>query len=186
MISCALHRRLHRARKGSDHKIDLRDASTVPLNFTKSINLALSERGINGMRHAGCEGLLDAVFAETIPMHGRMIHGSKGSELYQESQAYDVHGKVSLPYHTLSSGTDMPSSSVQSIARASINVYLMSSTSCPMSSSFSTTSSPEPTSRRTRPGSRNDRSQGQIIPKTQHSKRMTATRPRKLKCHSTL
>ncbi|KAA6410494.1 MAG: kynurenine 3-monooxygenase [Lasallia pustulata] len=73
---------------------DLRDPSTTPLNFTKSINLALSERGINSMRHAQCEGLIDAVLGETIPMHGRMIHGRKQTgELYEESQQYDVHGR---------------------------------------------------------------------------------------------
>jgi len=68
------------------------------LNFTKSINLALSERGINGMRNAGREGLLDAVFDESIPMHGRMIHGAKKGELYEESQQYDVHGRVSMHF----------------------------------------------------------------------------------------
>lgn len=77
------------------HLTDLRDPSTTPLNFTKSINLALSERGINSMRHARCEGLLDAVLSETIPMHGRMIHGQRPSgELYEESQQYDAQGRV--------------------------------------------------------------------------------------------
>ena len=47
------------------------------------------------MRHAQCEGLIDAVLGETIPMHGRMIHGRKQTgELYDESQQYDVHGRV--------------------------------------------------------------------------------------------
>ena len=47
------------------------------------------------MRHAGPTDLLDDVLTETIPMHGRMIHGkSRTGELYQESQAYDVHGRV--------------------------------------------------------------------------------------------
>ncbi|KAL9602437.1 MAG: hypothetical protein Q9219_001861 [cf. Caloplaca sp. 3 TL-2023] len=76
------------------HLENLRNPSTTPLNFTKSINLALSERGINSMRQAKCEGLLDAVLKETIPMHGRMIHGtSKGGDLYEESQAYDAQGR---------------------------------------------------------------------------------------------
>lgn len=46
------------------------------------------------MRHAGSKGLLDAVLKDTIPMHGRMIHGqdSKGT-LTEESQLYDVHGR---------------------------------------------------------------------------------------------
>ncbi|MCJ1319224.1 kynurenine 3-monooxygenase, mitochondrial precursor [Xylographa vitiligo] len=73
---------------------DLRDPSTTPLNFTKSINLALSERGINSMRHAGVPSLVDDILKETIPMHARMIHGrGKLGELYQDSQDYDVHGR---------------------------------------------------------------------------------------------
>ena len=74
---------------------DLRDPSTTLLNFTKSINLALSERGINSMKHANLDGLLDGILQETIPMHGRMIHGRrKTGDLYEESQAYDAHGRV--------------------------------------------------------------------------------------------
>nr|OQO21944.1 hypothetical protein B0A51_12327 [Rachicladosporium sp. CCFEE 5018] len=74
-------------------KTDLRDASTTPLNFTKSINLALSERGINAMRHSGSSTLLDSVLADTIPMHGRMIHGKDRSGAFtEESQQYDIHG----------------------------------------------------------------------------------------------
>ncbi|KIW07081.1 hypothetical protein, variant [Verruconis gallopava] len=72
---------------------DLRDPSTVPLNFTRSINLALSERGINSMRNAKCKGLVESVLADTIPMHGRMIHGIKNGSLFEESQAYDIHGR---------------------------------------------------------------------------------------------
>ncbi|KAK3720118.1 kynurenine 3-monooxygenase, mitochondrial precursor [Vermiconidia calcicola] len=90
---------LYAAKRGWDVEVyelrgDLRDASTTPLNFTKSINLALSERGINAMRHSGSDGLLEAVLSETIPMYGRMIHGedSKG-DLTEESQLYDVHGR---------------------------------------------------------------------------------------------
>ena len=79
------------------HGSDLRDPSTTPLNFTKSINLALSERGINSMRQSQCEGLLDSVLKETIPMYARMIHGRrKGGEVYQESQKYDANGRVCL------------------------------------------------------------------------------------------
>lgn len=80
----------------------MRDPSTVPLNFTKSINLALSVRGITAMQNAepntpeGERKLLDHVLAATIPMRGRMIHGRKANgELYEESQDYDVHGRVS-------------------------------------------------------------------------------------------
>ncbi|KAL8714624.1 MAG: hypothetical protein Q9220_001572 [cf. Caloplaca sp. 1 TL-2023] len=90
---------LYAARRGDDVHIyelrgDLRDPSTTPLNFTKSINLALSERGINSLKNAQCDGLLDAVLNETLPMHGRMIHGRRsGGELYEESQAYDAQGR---------------------------------------------------------------------------------------------
>ncbi len=78
---------------------DPRNVSTVPLNFTKSINLALSERGINAMRHAQREDLLDSILKESIPMYGRMIHGRNiQGDLYQASQVYDIHGRVSCPF----------------------------------------------------------------------------------------
>ncbi len=76
--------------------LDLRDPSTVPLNFTKSINLALSERGINSLRLAKCAGLLESILEETIPMYGRMIHGESNGKLFEQAQVYDVHGRVSF------------------------------------------------------------------------------------------
>ncbi|KAI0179019.1 FAD/NAD(P)-binding domain-containing protein [Hypoxylon sp. FL1284] len=91
---------LYAAKRGHDVEIyelrgDLRDPSTVPLNFTKSINLALSERGINAMRHANQQDLLDHVFSATIPMRGRMIHGRRPSgELFEEPQDYDIHKRT--------------------------------------------------------------------------------------------
>ncbi|KAI1334523.1 FAD/NAD(P)-binding domain-containing protein [Xylariaceae sp. FL0016] len=91
---------LYAAKRGHDVEIyelrsDLRDPSTTPLNFTKSINLALSERGINAMRHADQDNLLDHVFSATIPMKGRMIHGKRpNGDLYEESQDYDIHGRT--------------------------------------------------------------------------------------------
>ena len=82
--------------------LDLRDPSTTPLNFTKSINLALSERGINSMRHSQCEGLVEEILKETIPMHARMIHGRrKGGDIYHESQEYDANGRVCPPQYRL-------------------------------------------------------------------------------------
>ncbi|KAK5132116.1 Kynurenine 3-monooxygenase [Meristemomyces frigidus] len=90
---------LYAARRGWHVEVyelrgDLRDASTTPLNFTKSINLALSERGINAMRHSQSPSLLDKVLSETIPMYGRMIHGQDSAgKLTEESQQYDVHGR---------------------------------------------------------------------------------------------
>lgn len=73
---------------------DLRDPTTTPLNFTKSINLALSERGINALRHTGLPDLADAVLGETFPMHGRMIHLEKNGEYFRLPQIYDPRGKV--------------------------------------------------------------------------------------------
>ncbi|KAL8997657.1 MAG: hypothetical protein Q9169_003137 [Polycauliona sp. 2 TL-2023] len=106
---------LYAARRGDDVAVyelraDLRDPSTTPLNFTKSINLALSERGINSMRHAKCDGLLDAVLNESIPMHGRMIHGrSQDGELHEEPQLYDAQGRmpnVTLHFNHKLTGAD--------------------------------------------------------------------------------
>ncbi|KAL5327553.1 hypothetical protein ACEPPN_005252 [Leptodophora sp. 'Broadleaf-Isolate-01'] len=72
---------------------DLRDPSTTPLNFSRSINLALSERGINAMRNSGQPDLIEKVLGETIAMRGRMIHGKSSSgEFTEQSQDYDVHG----------------------------------------------------------------------------------------------
>ncbi|CAG8979409.1 hypothetical protein HYALB_00010500 [Hymenoscyphus albidus] len=91
---------LYAAQRGHEVEIyelrsDLRDPSTIPLNFTKSINLALSERGINAMRQSDRPDLLNRIFSETIPVYGRMIHGKKDSGvLYQQSQAYDIHGRA--------------------------------------------------------------------------------------------
>jgi hypothetical protein len=81
---------------------DLRDPSTTPLNFTKSINLALSERGIHAMKATTRPDLIESVMAETIPMRGRMIHGKRVSGgLYEEGQDYDIHGRVSQHLHFL-------------------------------------------------------------------------------------
>lgn len=74
---------------------DLRDPGIIPLNFTKSINLALSERGINALRHAGRPELLDDVMAATIPMRGRMIHGrGPTGQVFEQAQDYDAKGRV--------------------------------------------------------------------------------------------
>lgn len=90
---------LYAAQRGYNVEIyelrdDLRDPSTTLLNFTRSINLALSERGIHALRNAGQPGLLEHVFGDTIPMRGRMIHGKKPSgELFDQAQDYDAHGR---------------------------------------------------------------------------------------------
>ncbi|KAJ8103883.1 hypothetical protein POJ06DRAFT_264716 [Lipomyces tetrasporus] len=55
----------------------------------KSINLALSHRGIEGLKGASMK-LSDMVTSNVVPVYGRMIHDTKGR---QESQPYDVHGQ---------------------------------------------------------------------------------------------
>lgn len=47
------------------------------------------------MRHSDREELIDRIMQDTIPMHGRMIHGKEGEELWEAAQLYDVHGRVS-------------------------------------------------------------------------------------------
>ncbi|KAM3555302.1 hypothetical protein MY1884_005664 [Beauveria asiatica] len=93
---------LYAARRGYQVEVyelrpDLRDPRIVPLNFTKSINLALSERGINAIRHADLPDLLQDILGACVPMRGRMIHGKKPSgALYQVPQDFDVHGRCNL------------------------------------------------------------------------------------------
>ena len=47
------------------------------------------------MRNAKIKGLLDTVLKETIEMDSRMIHGRRSNgALFQESQVYDINGRV--------------------------------------------------------------------------------------------
>ncbi|PVI02377.1 kynurenine 3-monooxygenase [Periconia macrospinosa] len=75
---------------------DVREPGTTQLYSTKSINLALSERGINSLRQTGLADLADAVLKETFPMHGRMIHLEKNGEYTRTPQLYDARGKSLL------------------------------------------------------------------------------------------
>lgn len=56
----------------------------------KSINLALSDRGILGIRGVSHE-LAEEVVATTIPMRGRCLHDRDGNQV---TQFYDVYGRV--------------------------------------------------------------------------------------------
>lgn len=60
-----------------EHRGDLR---TIPAAPGRSINLALSTRGITALQEAG---LADEVLADAVPMRGRMVHGADGSLSYQ-------------------------------------------------------------------------------------------------------
>jgi kynurenine 3-monooxygenase len=50
----------------------------------RSINLALSERGLDALRRID---LVDTVMAPALPMHGRMMHGVDGSLTFQSYSA---------------------------------------------------------------------------------------------------
>lgn len=74
---------------------DLRLPENRALGSGKSINLALSERGITGLRNIGDKGnaVLHRVLEDTIPMVGRMVHSGKVGEP-GVAQAYDsVQGR---------------------------------------------------------------------------------------------
>ncbi|KTW28770.1 hypothetical protein T552_01400 [Pneumocystis carinii B80] len=70
-----------------ERRHDIRNSLNDNLSAGKSINLALSERGIESLRHIG----LDKVILENaIPMYGRMIHSREGK---QTRRKYDVYGR---------------------------------------------------------------------------------------------
>ncbi|CBX95171.1 similar to kynurenine 3-monooxygenase [Plenodomus lingam JN3] len=77
-------------------RADIRQSPSTSLSFSKSINLALSERGINSLRQAGLSELEDAVLSQTFPMQGRMIHVRKNGEYIRQSQQYDARGRSLL------------------------------------------------------------------------------------------
>jgi len=74
---------------GSSPNIDtLRQAGS-----SMSINMALSERGLNAIYHAQDQELTKRIMDSTVPMFGRMIHGKKRNQLIAKIQPYDVHGR---------------------------------------------------------------------------------------------
>jgi kynurenine 3-monooxygenase len=79
------------------------DPRTGEQDAGRSINLALSVRGIDALREVG---LADAVLRDAIPMRGRMIHDRSGRLTFQ-------------PY-----GKD-DSESINSVSRAGLNVTLL-------------------------------------------------------------
>lgn len=59
----------------------------------KSINLALSERGLSALRGTGLN-LEKTILEASVPMKARMVHiGKNGTQM---SQAYDVNGQVQI------------------------------------------------------------------------------------------
>ncbi|CAI4054796.1 kynurenine 3-monooxygenase SKDI_02G0130 [Saccharomyces kudriavzevii IFO 1802] len=72
-----------------DFRQDPRLDTTQNKNL-KSINLAISARGIDALRSVD-SGACDRILQDMIPMKGRMIHDLKGE---QESQLYGLHGEA--------------------------------------------------------------------------------------------
>ena len=60
------------------------DPRAVTAERGRSINLALSERGIDALRRID---LVDTVMAPALPMHGRMMHGTDSSLTFQSYSA---------------------------------------------------------------------------------------------------
>lgn len=56
----------------------------------RSINLALSERGLDALRRIGLE---ETVMAPALPMHGRMMHAVDGTQVFQQ---YSSDGKSAI------------------------------------------------------------------------------------------
>lgn len=69
----------------------------------RSINLALSTRGITALKEVG---LADRVLAHAIPMPGRMIHGPRGTTVFQ-------------PYSA------NPNDAINSVSRGGLNIALI-------------------------------------------------------------
>jgi kynurenine 3-monooxygenase len=93
------------ARRG--HNVELYERRPDPRSAGsergRSINLALSTRGIAALRHAGLEA---TVLAEAIPMRGRVIHPRSGPLAYQ-------------PY------SKDPGLYINSVSRSGLNIVLL-------------------------------------------------------------
>lgn len=87
---------LYLAKRGWDVHIfeSRKDIRNDPAAAGKSINLALSTRGIEAMRRAG---VVDEVMTWVVPMKGRMIHSHDGQ---QTSQPYSITGEVGASVRT--------------------------------------------------------------------------------------
>lgn len=72
--------------------LDMRLPEQKKLQRGKSINLALSERGLSALRATGLD-LETVILDSAVPMHSRMVH--LGKEGRQMSQPYSIHGEVS-------------------------------------------------------------------------------------------
>lgn len=92
------------AKRGSEVDIYERrpDMRNVEIPAGRSINLALSTRGINALKRVGLD---QVVLDQAIPMAGRMMHDEKGNLAYQP---YGKDGQV-----------------INSVSRAHLNIQLL-------------------------------------------------------------
>ena len=94
------------ARRG--HQVTLyerrADPRTAERVAGRSINLALSARGIDALQRVG---LVDDVMAHALPMHGRTLHDRNGTTAYQ---SYSADG----------------SKAINSVSRSALNDVLLS------------------------------------------------------------
>ncbi|MFE0151739.1 FAD-dependent oxidoreductase [Nonomuraea sp. NPDC059007] len=89
LLACFLARRGHRVtvyERRPDPRVEGADRG-------RSINLAISERGIDALRRLGLEG---EVLARAIPMPGRMMHAVDGSLTFQPYSAAGTHAINSI------------------------------------------------------------------------------------------
>lgn len=86
LLACYLGRRGYRV-EVYERRTDPRSARA---ERGRSINLALSERGLDALRRVG---LTEIVMAPALPMHGRMIHGADGQATYS---SYSAHGDLAI------------------------------------------------------------------------------------------
>ncbi len=80
LLACYLGRRGYRV----DVYERRPDPRTAEVERGRSINLALSERGLDALRRID---LVDTVMAPALPMHGRMMHDVSGRLTYQSYSA---------------------------------------------------------------------------------------------------
>lgn len=92
------------AKRGASVRIFERrpDIRLEEMSAGRSINLALSDRGLNALEVAG---VADEIRAIAIPMHGRMMHDTSGNQVFQ-------------PY-------GLPHQAINSVSRGDLNKTLL-------------------------------------------------------------
>jgi kynurenine 3-monooxygenase len=106
LLACFLARRGHRVVL-YERRQDPREQGA---DRGRSINLAISERGIDALRRLGLDGgVLDAA----LPMAGRMMHAPDGARTFQpysadRAQAINSIGRAELNRELLNAATSLP------------------------------------------------------------------------------